>query len=110
MNVSLNPFTANDRPLLTPQVPTSSIVVENGKAYSKLDGSIVALKHMSGLWPLLSIILRLIPKFMRDALYDWFARNRFRFFGGTGYVQAIPKSKESLFLDADEGIHVCPRN
>lgn len=91
------------------QVPTSSVVVENGKAYEKLDASIVALRYMHGLWPLLSILLSLVPKFMRDAFYDWFARNRFKFFGGTKYIQAIPKSKESLFLDADEGIHVCPR-
>jgi predicted DCC family thiol-disulfide oxidoreductase YuxK len=42
-------------------------------------------------WYLLAWILGFVPHLAQDAFYDWFAKNRFTFFGGTNKVQAIPK-------------------
>jgi len=91
-----------------PDVPTTSAVIHNGKVYTKLQASVVTLKYFKFPWPILAFLLSFIPKALGDKFYDWFARNRFRFFGGSKSVQPIPKAKEDLFLDKDEGIHVCP--
>mmetsp|Transcript_17339 Transcript_17339/g.19736 ORF Transcript_17339/g.19736 Transcript_17339/m.19736 type:complete len:162 (+) Transcript_17339:154-639(+) len=91
-----------------PDVPTTSAVIHRGKVYTKLRASVITLKYFRWPWPILAFLISLLPNFLGEKFYDWFASNRFRFFGGTEKVQAIPKEKENLFLDKDEGIHVCP--
>ena len=35
---------------------------------------------MNGGWPLLKLLL-IVPRFIRDAVYEWIGRNRYRWFG-----------------------------
>ena len=69
------------RRLLGGDGPRETIVlVEAGKTYVK---SAAALRIVRGLrfpWPLLAA-LAMIPRPLRDPLYDWVARNRYRWFG-----------------------------
>ncbi|CAK9096286.1 Transcription factor MYB3R-4 (Myb-related protein 3R-4) (Protein ENHANCED DEFECTIVE CYTOKINESIS) [Durusdinium trenchii] len=89
-------------------VPTSSLVVSGGKVYSKTDGSVQLLQLMGGAWPVLGKVVAVIPSSMRNTSYDRFAKARFKLFGGSEQVQAIPEDAEELFLDTFEGIHACP--
>jgi predicted DCC family thiol-disulfide oxidoreductase YuxK len=61
--------------------PVESIVLlESGKAYTK---STAALRIARGLrfpWPLLRVFMA-FPRPIRDAMYDWVARHRYRWFG-----------------------------
>lgn len=69
------------RQLLGPDGPRETIVLlEAGKMYVR---SAAALRIARGLrfpWPLL-VIFAVIPRPLRDRLYDWVARNRYRWFG-----------------------------
>lgn len=56
------------------------ILVEGGKVYTHSDVAIRASRHMSGLWPAFSIF-SVVPRFLRDGIYNWIARNRYRWFG-----------------------------
>jgi len=89
-------------------VPDTSYVISNGQVNSKSQGSVALLRLMNFPWPILAFLVNLIPLFIRDTAYDKFAAHRFNLFGGTEQIQAFPPESENLFLDKDEGIHMCP--
>lgn len=58
----------------------SIILVENNKAYDKSTGALRVVKKFKGLWPLFYGLI-VIPKFLRDGIYNWVAKNRYKWFG-----------------------------
>jgi predicted DCC family thiol-disulfide oxidoreductase YuxK len=58
----------------------TNILVEEGRAWFKAEGSIRMFEGLGFPWSLVRV-LRLLPRKARDALYDFIARNRLRFFG-----------------------------
>ncbi|MCB0704981.1 MAG: thiol-disulfide oxidoreductase DCC family protein [Saprospiraceae bacterium] len=56
------------------------VLIENGKIYTHSDVALRVTGKLGGLWPLFSIFW-VLPKFIRDAIYNWVARNRYRWFG-----------------------------
>ncbi|MDA0378553.1 MAG: thiol-disulfide oxidoreductase DCC family protein [Bacteroidetes bacterium] len=58
----------------------SIILIEDGKVWKASDAVLKAVRHMPGLWPLLGIF-HVVPRPVRDAIYNWIARNRYRWFG-----------------------------
>ena len=56
------------------------ILVEDGRVYQRSDAALRISRHLRGAWPLL-YSLRILPRIIRDGLYNWIARNRYRFFG-----------------------------
>lgn len=63
------------------RVETDSIVlIENGKAYVKSTAALRAARHLEGAWPLLYGFM-IVPKFIRNWVYDIIARNRYKWFG-----------------------------
>ena len=59
---------------------SSFILLENGKAFSKSTGALQVVRKLDGLWPLLYCFI-LIPKFIRDKVYETVANNRYKWFG-----------------------------
>ncbi|WP_423925911.1 thiol-disulfide oxidoreductase DCC family protein [Candidatus Palauibacter sp.] len=82
--------------------PRSLILVANGRAYMR---SAAALRIAAGLdrgWPLVALFL-VIPAPLRDLVYRFVARNRYRWFGKTTACD-LPRDEESWrFLDAVSG-------
>ena len=78
---------------------TSSLVLlENDKVYVKSDAALKLVKHLNGLWKIGSVLL-IIPKFIRNPVYDWIAKNRYRWFGKKEACW-IPEPKwKKRFLD-----------
>ena len=58
----------------------SIVLVEGDRAAVKSTATLRIVSQLTGLWPLLSVF-RFVPRFLRDAVYDWIARNRYRWFG-----------------------------
>jgi predicted DCC family thiol-disulfide oxidoreductase YuxK len=56
------------------------VLVEDGTVYQRSDAALRISKHLSGAWPVL-YSCRIVPRILRDAAYNWIARNRYRFFG-----------------------------
>ena len=65
---------------IDPDTPESFLFIENGQALAKSDGVLALLDHLDGPARLL-LAGRLLPKPLRDWLYDRVARNRYRLFG-----------------------------
>jgi predicted DCC family thiol-disulfide oxidoreductase YuxK len=75
MAATLLPTTADQRE------PLASVVyIFDGQVYTKSTAALKIARHLDGLWPALYIFIA-VPKFIRDAVYNWIARNRYRWFG-----------------------------
>jgi predicted DCC family thiol-disulfide oxidoreductase YuxK len=64
---------------IDPGDPDTNAVVHGGVAYFKSDGALTVLSHLPG-WRWTSY-LRVVPKPLRDIVYNLVARNRYRIFG-----------------------------
>ena len=61
--------------------PVDSIVLmENNKIYTQSSAVLRIVLHLSGLYPLLFVFM-VIPRPLRDMVYDFIAKNRYRWFG-----------------------------
>jgi len=65
---------------LPPEELNSVILIDNEKAYLRSDVPLEVLRKLGGGWQLF-YIFKLIPRFLRDAIYNFIARNRYRWFG-----------------------------
>jgi predicted DCC family thiol-disulfide oxidoreductase YuxK len=58
----------------------SFVLIDNGRVYKKSAASLRVMHHLPWYWKELQI-LRIIPTIFRDAIYDFIARNRYKWFG-----------------------------
>ena len=58
----------------------SFVFIEEGKAYTQSTAALKVCRHLSGLWSLCYGFI-IVPKFIRDGLYNWIAKNRYKWFG-----------------------------
>lgn len=56
------------------------IFLEDGEAFYRSDAFLRMLRYLRFPWPLLRAA-RIVPRFLRDFVYDRIARNRYRWFG-----------------------------
>jgi predicted DCC family thiol-disulfide oxidoreductase YuxK len=56
------------------------------------------LKKMSGGWKLLYGFI-VVPKFIRNAVYDWVARNRYKWYGKRNECMIPTPELKERFLD-----------
>lgn len=54
-------------------------VLHDKKIYTRSDCFILFLSIMGGYWKLISVILRLFPKIIRNSVYDFVSKHRKRF-------------------------------
>jgi predicted DCC family thiol-disulfide oxidoreductase YuxK len=65
---------------LDTQQMNSFVLLENGKVYTRSTAALRVAKQLSGIWPILYVFI-IVPPFIRNAVYDWIAHNRYRWFG-----------------------------
>jgi predicted DCC family thiol-disulfide oxidoreductase YuxK len=75
----------------------SVVLIENSKVYSESTAALRILKKMKGLYPLLYAFI-IVPPFIRDAVYRWVARNRYKWFGKTDSCMIPTPELKSRFL------------
>jgi predicted DCC family thiol-disulfide oxidoreductase YuxK len=76
----------------------SFILLENGKVYTRSAGALRVTKKLNGLWPMLSALL-IIPAFIRNAVYNYVAKNRYKWFGQKNACWVPTPELNALFLD-----------
>lgn len=78
------------------------MLIINGEIFIESDVSMEVFQMLPYPYKILSI-LRWIPKYIRDKVYRWIARNRYRWFGKRDACM-IPTAEENvLFLSGDKG-------
>ena len=74
----------------------SYLLLANGRAWTASRGYLVLCRTLGGWWHMLRICA-LIPERLRDWIYAHIARNRYRWFGKTGFcVRLTPEQRERL--------------
>jgi predicted DCC family thiol-disulfide oxidoreductase YuxK len=58
----------------------SLVFIEKGKAYTRSSGALRVSRYLNGGWPLLYTLI-IIPAFIRNFVYDYVGKNRYRWFG-----------------------------
>jgi predicted DCC family thiol-disulfide oxidoreductase YuxK len=58
----------------------SFVFIENGKAYTKSTAALRVCKYLTLFWPLVYAFI-IVPRFIRDGVYDYIASNRYKWFG-----------------------------
>ncbi len=56
------------------------LLIEDNEVFSQSTAVLRSLRHLRG-WPRWLAPLRIVPRFIRDPLYDLIARNRYDWFG-----------------------------
>lgn len=78
--------------------PESIVLLENGKAYQGSTAALRIAKRLGGLWPLLYAFI-IVPRPIRDVVYKWIARNRYKWFGRTDACRMPTPALKARFLD-----------
>jgi predicted DCC family thiol-disulfide oxidoreductase YuxK len=66
---------------LDPDLPASFLLLDDHVPYINSDGVLRVLKKLGGPWKGIAIALSFIPRRLRDVVYRFVARHRYRFFG-----------------------------
>lgn len=80
-----------------PVTSGSVILLDRGKYYTKSDAALRVLKHLGGLWSV-GYAFIVIPPFIRNAVYDMVARNRYKWFGQSDACMVPTAELNSRFL------------
>jgi len=76
----------------------SFIYIKNNRYYVKSEAGLALLKDIGGIWTLFYVFI-LIPKPIRDWVYDMIARNRVKIFGKQKYCMVPPPHLKQQLLD-----------
>lgn len=58
----------------------SFVFVDKGKAYRQSTAALKVCRYLRGLWPICYGLI-IVPRFIRDGIYNWIAKNRYKWFG-----------------------------
>lgn len=77
--------------------PKTVILVQDGKIYQKSEAALRIGKGLDFPWPLFYGFI-IVPGFVRDWVYDFVARNRYRWFGKKDYCMIPTPELKARFL------------
>lgn len=77
--------------------PTTIIYFRDGIVFSKSTAVLQSLIDLGGIWSTLKIFL-FLPVALRDVVYDFIAKNRYRFFGRRDTCRLPTAEEQSHFL------------
>jgi predicted DCC family thiol-disulfide oxidoreductase YuxK len=81
----------------------SFVLIKGYKVYTQSSAALRVLKQLGGGWPIFYVFL-IVPPFIRNGIYDWISRNRYRWFGRRETCW-IPRPEWSArFLDQGEPV------
>ena len=76
----------------------SVVLVVGERTYRKSTAALLIARRLDGLWPALAVFL-VVPRFLRDAVYDWIGRRRYRMFGKRDVCWTPQPELADRFLD-----------
>jgi predicted DCC family thiol-disulfide oxidoreductase YuxK len=62
--------------------PDTIVMIEEGKAYTHSTAALRIAAHLTAPWRM-AFVFYVVPRFVRDVVYRFIARNRYRWFGKT---------------------------
>ena len=90
-------------------IPDSLVLIDEAGVHLRSDGAIRLARHLGFPWSL-AIVAKLVPRSIRDALYNWIVRNRYRWFGRKATCMVPTPELRARFLDSAISTPQCSRN
>lgn len=84
---------------INPSKLESIILYEEGILYEKSTAVLKISRNLNGLWPIFYALI-IVPRGLRDLVYDWIARNRYQWFGKRDECMVPTKELTSRFIQA----------
>lgn len=78
--------------------PDSMALVEGGRVYTHSSAALRMARYLRWPWRGLGVFI-VVPRFVRDMVYRWIARNRYRWFGKTDTCRVPTPELRARFLD-----------
>ncbi len=85
-------------PTLSDADPGTMILIDGNGALNRSDAALAIASRLTLPWRLFAA-LRVVPKPLRDGLYRWVARNRYRWFGSSDRCPAPTPDLRARLLD-----------
>lgn len=76
----------------------SVVYYRKGQLHSKSNAVLYILKDLGGCWSL-SRLFWIVPRFLRDGIYNWIAKKRYSWAGKRDTCMVPDKELQSRFLD-----------
>lgn len=76
----------------------SFVLVEGDKIFTRSTAALKVCRDLNGLWPLMYGFM-IVPRFIRDGVYNWIARHRYQWFGKKDICMVPNKDVRSRFLN-----------
>jgi predicted DCC family thiol-disulfide oxidoreductase YuxK len=83
---------------INPDDLDSIVLFENGEVYQKSTAALKITRKLSGLYPLMGVFW-IVPLLLRNAVYDFIARNRYKWFGKKDACRVPTDKERELFLE-----------
>jgi predicted DCC family thiol-disulfide oxidoreductase YuxK len=74
------------------------VLLEEGRLYTRSAAALRIARRLSGAWPVLYGFI-VVPQVLRDAVYGFIARNRYRWFGRADACRLPKPGEQGRFLD-----------
>ena len=78
--------------------PTTILLEAEGIIYERSTAALRIVSRLGGIWRA-AAVLRLVPRPIRDWVYDWVARNRYAWFGKRDTCRLPTPQEREAFLD-----------
>ena len=75
----------------------SFVFIHHSQAHTKSTAALKVCRHLKGAWPLLYGLI-IVPAFIRNGVYDFIAKNRYRWFGKKATCMVPTPEMKSKFL------------
>lgn len=76
----------------------SFILLEDGKIFTRSTGALHVVRKLKGAWSF-AYGFMIVPRFIRDGVYNFIARNRYKWFGKKEACLIPTPELKKLFLD-----------
>jgi predicted DCC family thiol-disulfide oxidoreductase YuxK len=83
---------------LTQNEINSFLLIEGQKIYIRSTAALRVFRQLGGLWSLLYVFI-IVPPFIRDVIYNWVARNRYKWYGKRDACMIPSDELKSKFLE-----------
>jgi predicted DCC family thiol-disulfide oxidoreductase YuxK len=80
---------------IDPDTPSTFVFFDRGQPRFRSDGALALLARTSGRW---LGVLRVVPRLVRDGVYDWVAAHRYRLFGKADACMVPSERLKARFL------------
>jgi predicted DCC family thiol-disulfide oxidoreductase YuxK len=79
-------------------IPESIVLIEDGRLFTRSTAALRIARRLQFPWPLVYGFM-LVPRPVRDVIYDWIARRRYRWFGRRDQCLTPTAERRHRFLD-----------